>query len=373
MAPISSAWSFDPSAFRLSSAAQRACDLILEVDDDQRGEAINFGTWWVVPIGRTLSDRIIGIRIVPGLPLSESPVVRLAEHEVETFASKPASLVPRALFPGSVLKPEYWDSRRDLPDGTWRELEALHAALGGADQLSGIKSALHDASLREVCVNAFSDAARFASSAFDIFQRIDSAPETQRYCEYARKAVGDFDAPLPIPDVGAWRAATTSLAFICNQGEDESGQPNPRELQAAWEVARQPPALDSFQAFRPAFNPKPIGKSQQRLLLDASKVLAKRADEAPPEWKSDPWWDATIALTKGENGGTPHMDAAGILKKAGRREEAFTALTAAAFWFYVHIKRPFPQLLNAAFLLARESNWGEAAELLEAISAKIPE
>ncbi len=373
MPAISSSWSFDPSAFSLSQEARNACDLILDLDDDHWANVIDFGTWWILPFARTTTDQVIGIRLVPGTALSESPVVMLAEHEVETFVSKPAFLLTRLLFPGSVLKPESWDMRRDMSESAWRELEALHAALGGDDQLAAIKAVLHDTNLREVCVNGFTDPVRFAAALPDILPRLDSAAETLLYYDYAKKAVASFEAPLPLPDVKCWQAAAAAIAFITNQGEDDSGKPNALELPAAWEVFHQPPALDSFQAHRPSLNPRPVGKSQSRLSLDVAKVLATRQSEAPTDWKEHPLWQAALAIAADENGysGKAHMDAVTELKKAGNLEEAFTALGASAYWFRVHIKKPFPQLLNAAWLLARESGWAETAEALERISSHI--
>jgi len=70
------------------------------------------------------------------------------------------------------------------------------------------------------------------------------------------------------------------------------------------------------------------------------------------------------------------MDAASRLADAGRREEAFFALTSSAYWFSRATGQANPDLASAAQLLAAESGWLDTEQALvsvaEAINAALP-
>jgi hypothetical protein len=366
MAPLSSRWSFDPDAFALSEEARLAASLVFEVDEDHWLSIARFGTWWVRPFARTMSDQLLGLRIIPEVPLSESPVVLLSQHEVETYVSKPAFLVPRLLFPGVVTASTYWDRRRDLSDSAWRELEALHAALGGQDRLEAIKQVLHNQEYRSTFVDAFKGGASPTQHLTEIRPLLDAAPETVRYWKYLHAAVEDWDAPVPTSELGCWQGAAASAAFVVHQ-PDAGEAPSPCRLATAWQRCLQPPALDSFQSNRATFSPRPIGKSQDRLSLDVATTLVDQLRELPEEWTAHPLWPAILELgTRGRvYAGAAHLDAADALRRKGHPKAAFDALGATSYWLSVRAQEALPSVLEGALLLAEEHGWSDTVEALQ--------
>jgi hypothetical protein len=91
MPPMTSQWAFDPDTVNLSEEAELACGLRFDLDPEHhRVVLVGHGTWWVLPFARTLSDEIVGVRMMPRTALAQSPVVTLNQAEAITIASTPA-------------------------------------------------------------------------------------------------------------------------------------------------------------------------------------------------------------------------------------------------------------------------------------------
>src|SRR4051812_3785488 len=132
MPPLTSQWSFDPNAVKLSEEAELACGLQFDLDPGHHGVLlVGQGTWWVLPFARTLSDEMIGVRMLPGLPLSQSPVVFLNQGEAMTIASKPACLIGSSVLTSMMGGQDYWNQKGVIGTAVWDELIALHRGLGG--------------------------------------------------------------------------------------------------------------------------------------------------------------------------------------------------------------------------------------------------
>ncbi len=80
-----------------------------------------------------------------------------------------------------------------------------------------------------------------------------------------------------------------------------------------------------------------------------------------------------LGLAKEPKGyaGLAHMDAARALKKSGQPEDAFAALTSAAYWFGLHGGDERVELAEAAQLLAKEAGWTDTLAALELAAERI--
>ena len=345
----------------LGQEAQAACDLRFDLDEDHWLSIWEYGTWWVLPIARTFTDHIVGLRLTPNLPLHESPVVELFGHEALTVASRPAYLVPAMILRGALAGVDIWKAQADRSEEVWGDLEAMHGALGGDDGLSRVRALLGDKALREAACGIDT----FRSVAGDLFSRADRAPETVAFRAYVQQATETHAAALPLPDVGCWRAAAASVALLSNGMAEWKGSRLDDQLAAAWEVCLQPPGLDSFQVGSPSHLIGPTSQSHETV-ANAARLLVANAARLPAGWISDSRWEATRALAESTryNGG-PHMDAAGLLAAAGRSEQALTCLISSAYWMRVATSEPFEPLFQAARILAHESQWTEIADALD--------
>jgi len=361
---MSEPWFFDADTVAGLEEAEQAYAFSFALEPEHWMSLSTCGTWSVLPLGHR-RDEVIGIRLVPGRALADCPVVQLSEHESLTLVSRPAYLVPYLLFPGTILEREHWDQLLALPPSVWRALEKAHRALGGGDDLAAIRAVLADARLRDAClISDRSDESR--RHRVEVRLRIDPAAETRRYFEYLLAAVERYDAPVPLPDVGVWRAAAASVC--ASAATMDAKQLAARGPTAAWELLRQPAGLDCFQGESPSMVMAATGDSMP--LVRAAQLLRKHAGDVPAAWREDPWWPTVEALAAEPEtyGGLAHMEAAGALRKQRRDDEAFVALVSAAYWMYVRTREPFSELRETTTALADESGWSETHRALSAIA-----
>jgi hypothetical protein len=364
MPRLTSQWSFDPDTVKFSEEAELACGLRFDLDPEHhRVILVGCGTWWVLPFARTLSDEIIGVRMVPGTPLAQSPVVMLNQAEAMTIASTPTRLVSNSIYMSMMGGQEFWNRKRGLTSATWDQLAALHRQLGGTDDLQPIRTVIADDALRDAVLDF---GGRLIEGMTTALARLDSSAQTAAFLKFARRAVETHDAPFPLPDVGCWRAAAAAIAYVSNGVATWQGTRDHWKRMAAWEVVNQPPGLDTAQGALPSLIAPPHGTSA-RLLFAAARDLAEAESKLAVDVTRDPLWPAirAIAAEAADYGGLAHMDASPLLKEAGDPERAFTATIAAAFWRWTLTQEPFPELLIGAQMLAAQSGWTEIAEALQ--------
>ncbi len=369
MTSLLASWSLDPDRVRLGDAASAACGLRFDLEERHWITLVGFGTWWVLPFARTVDDELFGVRVSPGAPIAESPIVMAKEFEVATIASRPAAFVPTCLARTAIATDSSWDGVRSLSRESWSELLELHHLLGGAGDFARLRAMLEDRGLQS-SVSACDPVATAR-----LLCAGDDAPESGTYHEYVARAVASYEAPVPIPDVGCWSAAAAAISFVTNSMKKWKGARDSDALQAAWLVANQPASLDSFQSSIPSQFSPPFGASPKRLALQHAVFLAEREQQVSPAWRQDPLWPAICQLGRhpGEYGGTAHMKAAENLAAAGQPERAYVALATAAYWMWVFTQKPFPTLMEGALLLAKESGWAEVHDALLAIAEKVAE
>jgi hypothetical protein len=364
MPPLTSQWPFDPDTVKLTDDAELACGLRFDLDPEHhRVILVGHGTWWVLPFARTLSDEMVGVRMVPGTSLAHSPVVMLNQAEAMTIASTPACLVADSIYMSMMGGAEWWNRKRGLTPATWDALIALHRKLGGTDDLQSVRAVIVDDALRDA---VFDFGGRNTEGMATALARLDSSPQTASFLQYARRAVETYDAPLPLPDLGCWRAAAAAIAYVSNGVATQKGAHDHWKRAAAWEVVNQPPGLDTSQGALPSLIAPPHGTSA-RLSLAAARDLVAAESELDADVIGDPLWPAVRAMAAeaADYGGLAHMDASPLLKDIGHPERAFTAAVAAAFWRWNATQEPFPELLIGAQMLAAQSGWTEIAETLQ--------
>jgi hypothetical protein len=371
MKPIDG-WSIDPASVEpLSREVERLCPLVLETESTAREQQL-FGTWWMLPFARSWGGDLVGLRLLPGVPRAECPVVRAMGPGAVTVASRPACLVPTMVF-AKMLEGTYdWLLASELLDGEWEELAGLHAALGGSDGLSALRAVVLDESLREACANPESES--WNDAATEGFVRLDPSPETAIYRRYLQRAVATGEAPAPPPSAGCWNAALASLSFLVNRAgsRDPAGRAN--ELRAAWAVINQPSGIDTSWRERPSHACLLDPAAGARLVYSAARRLAERPAEIPMTWKYDPLWAVARALVDAGSpsryDGTAHLQAAALLDdEVGDRERAFAALMSVGFWNYLALDRSLSPPREAARWMAERYGW---KDLLESLSSMFP-
>jgi hypothetical protein len=141
------------------------------------------------------------------------------------------------------------------------------------------------------------------------------------------------------------------------------------QLEAAWSVIQQPPGLDSFQEGVPTHLAQPTGQSQEGIPRLAAEMLTAHASRCPAAWTSSPLWAPILAISERDGRpGVAHIKAAQGLAASGDKVAAFTSLIAGAYWMRVATDEAFPQLLQAARMMAHQSGWVPVAQALDEIA-----
>ena len=356
----SSHWSFDPTTFDLDLEVGALCGLRLDLYDETNLEALSAGLWWVFPLGRSFASNLIGLRLRPGTPLGQSPVVITSAAEAVTLCARPAVLVPTQIFARMVIGEPRWSAVAGLSTAKWESAVALHRALGGEDDLSELRSVAADRSLATRVGNRDDEHGRLRALA-EIYTRLDPAPETAVYWRYAAAvAVARTNATEP-PRAGCWNPALAALAFWASRGGSTEAARSV-ELDAAWEMMQYPPGLDTSRDGT-GVTLTPSSYKSVDLLISAAKVVDERRHRA---WAADPRLPAVQALA-GINppDGTAYLEAARALAHDGDAAGAFDALTAAAYWSYRADGTALPAALDAAIDVARHSGAADIADALE--------
>lgn len=374
---VSSHWAFDPTSFVLDPSVGAMCDLRLDIPDDLSRELLAAGLWWIYPLGRTYASYLIGLRLVPGTLLRESPVVMADGAAVVTLCARPAVLVPTLMFGQMVAGEPHWGEVAALPNETWHAAVALHRALGGDDDLAALRAVAGDRVLAAAIADR-DNYARWAHALTEARVRLDPGPEMAAYARYAVDvAVAKYTTASP-PQAGCWNQALAALAFWGSRDERaRTAAPElarALELNAAWRMLQGPPALDTSRS-GPGLTLVPSARKTVEIGLAAAQLVAT---DPLPAWAGDPRLPAIEALAQAASyDGAAHLDAAAALVRRGDFAGAFDALTAAAHWSYHVSDRARPEALDAAVTLARQVGGADLVEALEqqrmANAAEAPE
>jgi hypothetical protein len=321
---------FDPTTYELEPSVQQLLDFRLDILDETSHAALQGGLWWLYPLGRSFSSRLIGLRLCPGVPLAVSPVVIADGAEAVTLCSRPASLVPTLFFHLLMTGDSGWGEAAALSDADWQPVVALHRTLGGTDDLQRVRTLVADRDLARALAVGAGDYPRWVRAIAETRSRLDGAPHSAAYWRYAAEvAIAKSAAALP-PEAGCWNSALAALVFWASS-HDRAEARRHLEREAAWRLTHLPPALDTS---RDGTGPLTEASSRHstELGVAAAKVVVKSAD---PAWVGDPLLPAISALANTPSyDGAQHAAAAAALERAGHHAAAFTALTAAAYWSF---------------------------------------
>jgi hypothetical protein len=351
-----------PPSVKLSADAQMACVFKFGITRKQGQRLADAGAWWVVPIGAR-REEIYGVRIVPGRALRESPIVRVVGGQVQTMVSRPERLMSWLIYPGTAISLTGWQDPLTRSDAAWKDLAKADAAFGGAG-LDAIRALLADEKIGKA--HLFSSGGDDLQPAVvEAMKRIDPSPETRAYYDYLVEIKDTDDWIAPHGKLGCWSSAAWDAAYA----SAETMKAEPHATEWAWQFWCGPHGFDCFQGFVTSVIVAPNGKSE--IYVKAAQRLVQNA--ASKKWKSDPRWPAVEALAKDPKGyaGIAHMEASRALKKAGKPEEAFYALTSAAYWFGQNGGDERVELAEAAQLLAKEAGWKETLAALELAAERI--
>lgn len=367
MTQLSRTCLFDPAKIRLTPKAQKAVLLDFDLQIEQKTAVVRQGTWFILPFAKVLpftdfyGKPILGVRLIPGQALSESPVLIYSANKATTVSTSLSTALPMIIYRKRLQfsRQKFYELWQEVED----ELLDLHAAMGGKDCLEGLRSVLFDDSLfpDESTLDVLPDIAR---RSLDL---LDPTLQHLLYRQYLHKAITQQVATFPLPDgLGAWKNAATVAALQIHENEESQEI----TMLAAWEVAKFPASIDTSTDYKMVEHmPTPLGNANLRV-ASAAKILDNHQASISDHWKSDPIWSPTMAIAEDHYAynGIAHVEAAQYLDEAGQPERAFDALISAAFWSYNYQGEAFPATLDAARHLADKYNWLEISEILESLA-----
>jgi len=366
MVQLSTTCLFDPDQVRLSEKAQKAISLDFDLQVDQQIAVVKQGTWFILPFAKVrpftnyFGKCILGIRIIPGQALSESPVLMYSNNKAVTVSSSLGTALPMMVYRNQLQygREPFYELWQDVE----HELLELHAALGGTDDLEGLRSVLFDDNLfpNDESLGVSPDIAS------ESLKRLDPTPQHLLYRQYVQSAITQLVATFPLPDgLEHWKNAATLVALEIHQNDESQDI----KTLVAWEVAKLPASLDTSTDYNVEHLPTPLGNADLRV-AQAAKILANHQESISDHWKSDPIWSPTMAIAENHlaYNGIAHVEAAQYLDEAGQPERAFDALISAAFWSYNYQGEALTTTLDAARYLADKYNWLEISQVFERLA-----
>lgn len=356
-------------------------------DDDSWTRLARVGLWHIVPIMEEVdpidSPFVIGLRLVPGMTLEQSPVVLAREKQALTIASTPATLVPNLLFYHNmdVMGDEGWKELKANWPTVRGELLELHHLCGGQDNLEPFEAFLHDEQVMETPLFQ-KDASRAL-----VWTAVDTSPEHLAFRRYVQRFIDDPAFLTPPPDtlgVWTWYAASCAAARAEKWARDtlllmdarQYGESDP-DIEATlprllpvseaapylWAALDRAMPIDANAGDTHPIVQFSLPKRINHAIADQASALTDRetAEQVPRWMRDDPLWFALSAL--GEQGslgyrGAQHVETAAVLDSdRGEPERSLNALISAAYWWAVCVRSPNPLMLDAAIYLARKRGW----------------
>jgi hypothetical protein len=352
-------------------------DAIFGISLEENALLIRHGFWHVAyfayaEIWTGDSSSRIGVRILPGMSLSEMPVVATNQYGAITISPTLKNLVPNWIL-HMVIEPGSWESVQSQWSKVEEEIKNIHFQLGG------------DLLLFERFKNYILDDKNFQtpiyldekSRAFE-FLKVDQSVETVQFREFIQKLILNETLLPEFPNnFGAWNDyAKSALAFRAYDLLTMKLKTRLETVETIWLGFDKPAPFDS-DVFVSQFT---ISRNPASLIHD----LVTRVEQwdqwdteesrelLPGRIRSDPLFPAFLALDKAKFGytsaytGIEHMEAAAKLDldlNDGKR--SYEALISASFWSAMNLGFPYKESYQASLLLARKYGWDEMLELLE--------
>ncbi len=349
------------------------------VSPAENADLIRHGFWHVSFFAQQFSwleedSSWIGVRIVPGAKLLESPVVSVNRFGAVTISPRLSDLIVNWLL-YTQLEVENWEFVGQEWGAAKGELLEIHSELGGDPALfKRFETYLGDAS-------NFSSApyTNRASRALD-YLKVDESTQTVMFREWMREMINDQTAlPKLQKNFGGWsdyaRSAIAARAYTLRG----SGQLSlAQTVNAMWSGFDKAAPFDSDIGEAQQFHTSRDPADRLRSLALAVTQPWVGEGEIPRDIQNDPLLEAARALGSADSisayNGVAHMEAAARLDtELGDGERSYDALVSAAFWSALSLGFPFKESYEAAVHIAERYGWTETLALLEGNAFELEE
>ena len=323
------------------------------------------GAYWVRPILERPGSQVLALRLQPGVPLRNSPLLLLSGRGAVTLSTDARDLVPAVLAWDAASDQAAWAALGELSAPDWDKLAALHSLCGGESELAVLRQLIQkDSQL----VHGQDEAAKERAVCEFLTQSLPQ-PDHQVYRQYLDRLRYGSGEALPLPQAGAFSAAVAARAFLhaYQQGDREA------MIAAGCAVFSHPPALDTAVRERSGQVCVPDALSGDRLGCLAAQVLKDLKEEVPASFHHSALWPAVAELGCGDLladcDGQRFRQAAQQLATQGSAEQAYTCLLWSAACSYASSGRTDTTTLQAAVELAEAARWTSLHQNLLAMAA----
>lgn len=325
------------------------------------------GSYWVRPILERPGSQVLALRLQPGVPLSNSPLLLLAGRAAVTLSTDARDLVPAVLAWDAASDQAAWAALGELSAPDWDKLEALHSLCGGESDLAVLRQLIHQDSLQQL-VHGQDEAAQ-QRAVYEFLTQSLPEPNHQVYRQYLHRLRDGSGDALPIPQAGAFSAAVAARAFLhAYQRGDRQAL-----IAAGCAVFSHPPALDTAVRERSGQVCVPDALSGDRLCHLAAQALKDLAEEVPASFRHSALWPAVTELGCGDLladcDGQRFRHAAQQLATQGNAEAAYTCLLWSAACSYASSGRTDTATLQTAVEVAEAARWTSLHQNLLAMTA----
>jgi hypothetical protein len=370
-------WRLETPMPDLDGPTSNALDLELGLTAREVKQQASYGMWWVLGFARGRlgfprgwAGDWFGLRIMQEGVLEDSPVLFVGPEGANTFCSSQRTLVSTLwLVRWLALAPSDsdWSDARSTLQALLPSLRRLDVAFHGDGSLARMYEATFSDVLRDSRdpPDGPTRHARWCEARRRLFSAIDESPEHDAWMTFMHRSLLEEVAPWPPPqNLGPWREGCLLRGFFDNRNNEREQE----ETLFAWDTVRSPAALDGSCAFHD-YVALPSTSTASSLWIPA-EVLSNRSRQVSPEWKSDPWWEPTMALAQAgfkKYDGKAHFEAARRLDEAGRPVDALNALISANYWMVRRKPGPRFEVMAYALDLARCNGWEPLACNIEVV------
>jgi hypothetical protein len=356
-----------------SDAVQSVFSAKFGVGDSENAILIRHGFWHVLFFANQFlwaghNSHWIGIRLMPGVSLADSPVVSVKQFGASTISPNLKNLIPNWIL-HTRIEAENWEYVHTEWSNVKNEMKEIHLNLGGDSQLFDRFDEYISDSKNFQTPNYI----KRQSRAYE-FLKVDRSTETIQFREFLQSLIlNETLLPEFSNNFGAWndyaRTALASRAWNLRVGEVKTLSETAKKI---WLGFNKAAPFDSdlragvpISQFTSSRDP---GGEIHGLLVGMNPF--NDTESIPSSIQSDPLFPAAQALFSQNHysgyTGVEHMEAAAKLDidlNDGKR--SYEALISASFWSAMNLGFPYKQSYDAALHLAQKYGWDEMLENLE--------
>ncbi|MCB9762082.1 MAG: hypothetical protein H6741_00090 [Alphaproteobacteria bacterium] len=308
------------------------------------------GLWWVVPIGRSAADEIIGTALTPWGSLTGGPLVCAVGGTGATWASSSrwalrAAATRRALELGG---PQALDPLLGLAD----VLDALDRAMGGegggADAVRDLVSSFPSP---PGGADAWQQREAWTGAALRLVEPTDAHRRARELVDAA--LAGRIPPGAEGADFGAWAGLARGAAWAALAWEAHDPA---RVAAAAWSLLRWPAGLDIGGIGPASHVVDAVGDFSTRL-FDAAQWLVEQGHGDPGVWAETL---QALAEEREDFQGDAFLQLAGRLAEGGDAVGAWSSILSAAHFAACHGGAALRPPFDAAVDLCATAGWADA-------------